>query len=72
MKLIDYLRANEITDEAFAAQVGVSKWGVRKWMYGQRVPRTEEMLAIRDATNGAVTPNDFLPADATDNSTEAA
>lgn len=62
MKLIDYLRANNLTDEAFAARVGRSKWAVRKWMYGQRVPRGVEMLAIANATQGVVSADDFMPA----------
>jgi DNA-binding transcriptional regulator YdaS (Cro superfamily) len=61
MKLIDYLRAKNLTDDAFAALVGRSKWAVRKWMYSQRTPRPAEMLAISQATRGAVTADDFMP-----------
>lgn len=61
MKLKDYLQQHQITEIEFAALVGRSRWAVRKWKYGQRVPRANELLAISSATNGAVTPNDFLP-----------
>lgn len=71
MKLIDYLRTKEIPDHEFAATVGRSKWAVRKWMYGQRVPRPAEMTSIAKATEGQVTANDFMEAAARP-STEAA
>lgn len=64
MKLIDYLRDQKISDEEFAAKIGRSKHGVRKWMYGQRLPRPAELAAIRTITGGKVTLDDFLPAPA--------
>ena len=60
MKLISFLRLNKLSDLAFAESLGVSRAGVRKWMYGQRVPRADEMLKIIAATNGDVMPNDFF------------
>jgi transcriptional regulator with XRE-family HTH domain len=60
MKLIEYLREQNLTDEQFAEQVGKSKWAVRKWMYGQRVPRHNEMQSIALLTGGKVTANDFF------------
>lgn len=61
MKLKQYLTEKNITPEAFAALVGgVSESGVRKWMYGERVPRREQMIAIAEKTDGLVLPNDFL------------
>ena len=60
MKLIDYLRRQNLTDEQFAALVGRSRWAVRKWMYGQRTPRLSEMQAIARVTDGAVSANDFM------------
>ncbi|QQM29326.1 helix-turn-helix transcriptional regulator [Martelella lutilitoris] len=61
MKLKQYLTEKNITPEAFAALIGgVSESGVRKWMYGERVPRQEQMIAIADKTDGLVMPNDFF------------
>lgn len=64
MQLDAYLRENKLTDESFAALLGadVSTWGVRKWRYGQRVPRLAMQQRISAATNGAVTANDFVAA----------
>lgn len=63
MKLLDYLKANSISDEDFARRVGVSisVGAVRKWKYGERVPRLPELVRIEELTDGAVTARDFLP-----------
>jgi DNA-binding transcriptional regulator YdaS (Cro superfamily) len=60
MKLLAYLQSNRIADADFAAHIGVSEGAVRKWKYGERIPRAEAMVQVLRATNGAVTPNDFL------------
>lgn len=60
MKLRDYLRENQITDASFAAKVGVSPFAVRKWKYGERMPRRAHLRLIRAATAGAVLANDFM------------
>ena len=61
MKLKQYLIEKNITPEAFAALIGgVSESGVRKWIYGDRVPRPEQMIAIVEKTDGVVMPNDFF------------
>ncbi len=64
MQLDAYLRENDLTDESFARRLGpgVSAWAVRKWRYGQRVPRPALQRRIRDATDGKVTSNDLLEA----------
>jgi len=63
MKLLDYLKLTNISDEAFAAKFNgeISVSGVRKWKYGERTPRLPELVRIEELTDGAVTPNDFLP-----------
>lgn len=63
MKLLDYLKLNGISDEAFAAEFHgqISSSGVRKWKYGERQPRLPELVRIEELTNGAVTARDFLP-----------
>lgn len=61
MKLNQYLTEKNITPEAFGALIGgVSESGVRKWIYGERVPRPEQMRRIAEVTNGSVEPNDFV------------
>ena len=62
MELRRYLKENGITNHQFAVLVDASPDAVRKWRYGERVPRPEHLVRIREATGGAVTPNDFLPA----------
>lgn len=36
--------------------------GVRKWRFGERMPRLARMKAIQQLSNGKVTPNDFAEA----------
>lgn len=61
MKLTQYLTENNISPEQFAATMdGMSISGVRKWMYGERVPRPDQMRKISEVTDGAVQPNDFI------------
>jgi DNA-binding transcriptional regulator YdaS (Cro superfamily) len=60
MKLNTYLDANGIDRAAFAKQIGVSAEAVRLWICGSRAPRRQHLDAIRAATNGAVTANDFF------------
>ncbi|MCJ2085528.1 hypothetical protein MKK88_05900 [Methylobacterium sp. E-005] len=64
MQLDAFIREKSLTDEGFAKLLGpdVSEWAVRKWRYGQRIPRPTMQQRIAKTTNGAVTPNDFLAA----------
>jgi DNA-binding transcriptional regulator YiaG len=64
MQLDAYLRANDLTDEDFAKILGpgVSAWAVRKWRYGQRIPRLAQQLRIREVTKNKVTANDLIAA----------
>ena len=61
MTLADYLAASNIDETSFAARLGVSAKAVRHWLEGARTPRSTQMQNIVRITNGAVTPNDFLP-----------
>lgn len=61
MKLAEYLSENNIKRQDFARCVGVSEVAITRYSNGTRTPRPEMMRAIVDVTNGAVTPNDFLP-----------
>lgn len=60
MKLIDYLKLSNLDDEAFASSIGCSASAVRKWKYGERIPRRHALKRIERATNGAVTVADFF------------
>lgn len=71
MKLGDYLRTSEISDVDFAGLVGRDRSSVTKWRLGKMRPDWEALGKIREVTDGAVTPTDFLDA-AADISAEAA
>lgn len=64
MQLDAFIRDRSLTDESFAQLIGddVSEWAVRKWRYGQRIPRPAMQRRIARATEGRVTPNDFVDA----------
>jgi hypothetical protein len=64
MQLDTYIRNNRLTDESFAKLLGpeVSEWAVRKWRYGQRIPRLATQMRIASVTKNAVTANDFVAA----------
>ena len=62
MKLADYLVERQINHRAFAAQIGVSQAAVTRYVNGDRIPNRQTMRAIVTATDGRVTPNDFLAA----------
>jgi hypothetical protein len=62
MKLTQYLREKCLDDETFASlsSGAFSPEAVRKWRFGVRIPRPEQMRLIFELTQGAVTPNDFV------------
>lgn len=64
MKLADYLRENGITRSAFAEEIGVSQSLVTQLCQDEVWPGREVARRISDATNGEVTPNDFLSPEA--------
>lgn len=59
MKLAAYLDAEQISDAAFARMVGVERQAVGRYKTGERFPERTILLRIFEATNGAVTANDF-------------
>lgn len=61
MKLSEFLETKELTPQAFAGLLPVSGEAVRLWLNGDRTPRPAQMQRIMEITEGAVTPNDFLP-----------
>lgn len=64
MQLDAFIRDRKLTDAEFAALLGtdVSAWAVRKWRYGQRIPRIDMQQRIAAATEDLVAPNDFVEA----------
>jgi transcriptional regulator with XRE-family HTH domain len=61
MKLQQFLDLNNISRADFAKVIGVSEVAITRYVGGRRMPRPELLVKIKEATNGAVTPNDFLP-----------
>lgn len=62
MTLHDYLVLTKTTEAAFAAAVGVTQPHIWRLRSGKNWPSRRLMARIREETNGAVTPDDFLPA----------
>lgn len=62
MTLHDYLVLTKLTEAAFAKSVGISQPHVGRLRGGKNWPSRDLMARIREVTNGAVTPDDFLPA----------
>lgn len=57
----EFLKLSKITQTGFAAKIGMTQRAVSLWVRGDRTPRAKQMQKIITATDGAVTPNDFLP-----------
>jgi hypothetical protein len=66
MKLKKYLslfglKQNEFLDRVFKITgKKIPQSTLAKWISGIRVPRKEEILIIKEATEGLVEPNDFF------------
>lgn len=60
MKLSDYLEINGFRPSQFAKLAGVPPTTIIRLLNGQREPGLPLLTKIMKATNGAVTPNDFL------------
>lgn len=59
MQLADYLTQHGISDAAFARSIGVERQAVWRYRLGVRFPEKPILLKIFEATEGAVTANDF-------------
>lgn len=62
MQLREWLNTKKMPANEFAALIGVDKSTVGRWIAGDVRPSWEIIPRIIDATGGAVTANDFLPA----------
>ena len=60
MTLADYLAAHGLSDADFAVRVGVSRPQINRLRNGQTWISDDVAARIFDATDGQVTPNDFL------------
>lgn len=58
MKLKDYLKEENITQEKFASDLDVSQGNISMWCNGM-IPRPDMMTKILLITKGKVTANDF-------------
>ncbi len=60
MKLAQYLSDQGLTDEAFAATVGISQSQISRLKRGISRPSWETLAAIEKVSGGLVTASDFL------------
>lgn len=61
MKFIEYMRANQLDDEAMAERVGsITSHGIRKLKYGERKPSLVVAVRIEKVTAGAVPASEWI------------
>lgn len=60
MNIAEYLRETGLTQEEFAARVGVTQGRVSQWIAGERVS-AERVLRIEQATQGQVSRYELRP-----------
>ena len=60
MTLHDYLSGSRLTNTEFAALVGVNQANISRLRRGKFSPTLDLMTRIAKATDGKVTPNDFM------------
>lgn len=61
MTLSEFMAEQGLADAEMAVLIGdCSDHAVKKWRYGERLPRGDQMRRIYAVTDGAVTPNDFV------------
>jgi hypothetical protein len=58
--LRDFLARRGINAEAFASDHQLSPWSVRHWARGDKMPQLEAQRRLEAATDGEVTPADWL------------
>jgi hypothetical protein len=68
MQLIDWMKTEGIDDQQVADRLSslpegtdksISAFAVKKWKYGERIPRPDEMRGLYAISAGKVGPNDF-------------
>ena len=60
MKLKDYLKQEDLTLKAFAERAGIDISTVHRAAEGKLIPLSATLIAIAEASDGAVQPNDFF------------
>ncbi len=61
MKLATYLEETGVKPSAFAERLGVAPSTILRLVSGDRLPGLELAIQIREASDGKVQPDDFLP-----------
>jgi DNA-binding transcriptional regulator YdaS (Cro superfamily) len=59
MKLARYLAERRLSQDAFAAEIGVTRVSVSHSVNGRRIPYRRHIIAIDHATGGEVSADDF-------------
>lgn len=60
MKFDAWLKLEGLDDAAAADRIGdCSEHAVKKWRYGERIPRADKMRRIQEISGGAVSPPDW-------------
>jgi hypothetical protein len=66
MKLLDWMQREQLDDQQVADRLNAlpsssnsSAAAVKKWKYGERIPRSNEMQGLFAISGGEVTANDF-------------
>jgi hypothetical protein len=59
MKLDEYMKQHDLTDEGFGERIGKKRLTIFKYRHGLIVPGKDAMERIVSITEGRVTPNDF-------------
>ena len=72
MTLDSYLTGAGLTEAAFGVLVGLSQSQINRIRTGRSWPPRDVAERIREVTAGKVTPDDFLPPQATPESSSAA
>lgn len=60
MKLEQYLSRENIKASAFAAEIGVAPSTITRLIKGERSPRLDLIMLIKEKTGGQVTAEDFF------------
>ena len=61
MRLGEYLQLADISQTRFAAQIGVRRATISRYISGTKIPSATVVLKIRDLSKGAVALDDWAP-----------
>lgn len=59
MKLADWRKSQEMTQEAVASELGIERLSIARYEAGRRLPAPAVMIELYRLSKGAVQPNDF-------------